>query len=139
MTLFLPRDPEQGMSHPRTDLGPLPALVPPLLAAALLGAGLVAVPAVPTPATLALAAGVTLLRPRPAVWAAALLGLFVLGAASIFLSGTALPVKVVSLVLLAAGLVALAVWHRLREQKRWRSALDSFALRQMAAEQPRDV
>src|SRR5690349_11037606 len=99
------------MSRTRTDLSLLADTVPLLLAAGLLGAGLAAVHAAPTPATLALAGGVALLRPRPAVWAAALVGLFGLGAASILLSGAALALNVVSLVLLAAGLAALAVWH----------------------------
>ena len=124
------------MSRARTSWSPLPEIVPPLLAVALLGAGLAAVRGAPTPATLALAAGVTLLRPRPAVWATALLGLFALGAACTLLSGAPLPANAVSLALLAAGLAALAAWQHFRARKRWRSALDAFALRQMAAERP---
>jgi hypothetical protein len=125
------------MSRARTSLSPLPEIVPPLLAVALLGGGLAAVRGAPMPGTLALAAGVTLLRPRPAVWATALLGLFAVGAAFIVLSGATLPANLVSLALLAAGLAALAVWQHVRARQRWRSALDTFALRQMAAERPR--
>jgi hypothetical protein len=124
------------MARTRTHLGPLPEIVPLLLAATLLGAGLATVRGNPMPGTLALAAGVAFLRPRPAVWAPALLGLFALGAALILLSGASLPANVVSLLLLAAGLIALAVWQILRARKRWRSALDAFALRQMTAERP---
>jgi hypothetical protein len=114
-------------------------IVPPLLEFALLGGGLAAVRGAPMPGTLALAAGVTLLRPRPAVWITALLGLFAVGAALIVRSGAALPANLVSLVLLTVGLAALAAWQQYRARKRWRSALDDFALRQMAAERPQDA
>jgi hypothetical protein len=124
------------MSRARTTWIPLPAIVPPLLALALLGAGLAGLRGAPMPGTLAAAAGVTLLRPRPAVWAAALLGLFGLGAAAILLSGAGLPANAVSLAFLAAGLAALAAWQHAWARRRWRSALDAFALRQIDAERP---
>src|SRR5262245_29112420 len=100
-----------AMSRASTHHTPLPVIVPDRLAAALLGAGLAAVRGAPMPGTLALAAGVSLLRPRPAVWAAALLGLFALGAAGVLLSAVSLPAKIVSLGLLGAGLAALAAWQ----------------------------